>query len=62
MQSVVKRLVACPTCDTRTEYDPQNPYRPFCSKRCKLIDLGQWATESYRIPEITPSEEPEDAE
>jgi hypothetical protein len=28
-----------------------NPYRPFCSERCKLIDLGQWATEGYRIPQ-----------
>jgi len=32
-------------------YTPDNPYRPFCSQRCKLIDLGQWATENYRIPE-----------
>ncbi len=61
MQPVKKRLVVCPTCGMRTEYDPKNPYRPFCSQRCKLIDLGQWATESYRIPEAQPSEEPEDA-
>jgi endogenous inhibitor of DNA gyrase (YacG/DUF329 family) len=27
-----------------------NPYRPFCSERCKLIDLGAWADESHRIP------------
>jgi endogenous inhibitor of DNA gyrase (YacG/DUF329 family) len=31
-------------------WDPQNRFRPFCSERCKLIDLGQWASEQYRIP------------
>lgn len=31
-------------------WDRTNPYRPFCSERCKMIDLGAWATESYRIP------------
>ena len=62
MQSVSKRLVACPTCGARAEYDPTNPYRPFCSQRCKLIDLGQWANEGYRIPVTQPSEELEDSE
>ncbi|WP_410499335.1 DNA gyrase inhibitor YacG [Chitinibacter sp. S2-10] len=33
------------------EYSPQNIYRPFCSERCKMLDLGQWANESYRIPD-----------
>jgi hypothetical protein len=33
-----------------SEYSPTNPWRPFCSERCKLIDLGQWATDAYRIP------------
>ena len=31
-------------------YSPTNRWRPFCSERCKMIDLGAWATESYRIP------------
>jgi uncharacterized protein len=31
-------------------FAPSNAYRPFCSERCRLIDLGQWATESYRVP------------
>ena len=44
-------IVNCPICGNRAVYGPENPYRPFCSERCKLIDLGQWATESYRIPE-----------
>ncbi len=41
--------VRCPTCDKKAEWK-QNPYRPFCSERCKLIDLGKWATEEYRVP------------
>jgi len=31
-------------------WDPKNPFRPFCSERCKMNDLGAWATESYRVP------------
>jgi len=31
-------------------WSPVNRYRPFCSERCKLIDLGAWATEKYRVP------------
>ena len=45
-----KRMVACPQCDNLSEYSPDNPYRPFCSERCSLIDLGQWASEGYRVP------------
>ncbi len=44
-------LVACPQCGKKTAWTPANPFRPFCSERCKLIDLGQWAKEEYRIPE-----------
>jgi endogenous inhibitor of DNA gyrase (YacG/DUF329 family) len=44
------RLVTCPTCGASSPYDPSNPFRPFCSERCKLSDLGQWASESYRVP------------
>jgi endogenous inhibitor of DNA gyrase (YacG/DUF329 family) len=38
-----------------------NPWRPFCSERCKLIDFGRWAEEEYRVPgrEINPAELPE---
>ncbi len=32
-------------------WSPENKYRPFCSERCKMIDLGQWATEAYRVPQ-----------
>jgi uncharacterized protein len=44
------RSVACPQCGKPVEWGPHNPFRPFCSERCKLIDLGAWATESYRVP------------
>lgn len=50
-----RRIVNCPQCGKATVWDAANPYRPFCSERCKLIDLGQWATEGYRIPEPEPS-------
>lgn len=40
--------VKCPTCRQKTEWH-DNPFRPFCSERCKLIDLGAWAFEEYRI-------------
>jgi len=44
------KLVSCPQCGNQVAWDSGNPYRPFCSERCKLTDLGAWATESYRIP------------
>jgi endogenous inhibitor of DNA gyrase (YacG/DUF329 family) len=42
--------VPCPICSKPALFSPANPFRPFCSERCKLIDLGQWASESYCIP------------
>ncbi|SER17873.1 Endogenous inhibitor of DNA gyrase, YacG/DUF329 family [Amphritea atlantica] len=45
-----KPLVACPTCSKAQEWSTANPFRPFCSERCKLIDLGAWADEAYQIP------------
>ena len=42
--------VNCPNCQTPVEWGPQSPFRPFCSKRCQLIDLGEWADEEKRIP------------
>ncbi|MBI2181503.1 MAG: DNA gyrase inhibitor YacG [Deltaproteobacteria bacterium] len=41
--------VKCPTCKTEVQWE-NNPHRPFCSERCRLIDLGAWATERYKIP------------
>jgi len=54
------RLVSCPQCGKTTPWSTANPFRPFCSERCKTIDLGAWATESYRIP--TPEPEPDQPE
>ncbi|MFB0507834.1 MAG: DNA gyrase inhibitor YacG [Thermodesulfobacteriota bacterium] len=42
--------IICPECPKETTWE-RNPYRPFCSKRCKLIDLGSWIDERYTIPE-----------
>jgi len=42
--------VPCPICGNPALFSPKNPFRPFCSERCKLIDLGEWAKEGYRIP------------
>ncbi len=44
------KIVACPTCGQAVEWRPENAFRPFCSKRCKLIDLGEWASDGYRVP------------
>lgn len=41
--------VKCPNCKKENLYSEENSFRPFCSKRCKLIDLGEWAEESYSI-------------
>jgi hypothetical protein len=45
------RTVKCPVCKKQIVYSEKNPYRPFCSERCRLIDLGQWLKEDYRIPD-----------
>ena len=47
--SSVARTVRCPTCQGDSIYAPSNPYRPFCSERCKQIDLGAWADEGFRV-------------
>ena len=57
--------VPCPTCKRDIEWSEASPFRPFCSERCKLIDLGEWAAERYRVPAEEPpgeddTQEPED--
>jgi endogenous inhibitor of DNA gyrase (YacG/DUF329 family) len=42
--------VPCPRCGQLSIYSPENKWRPFCSERCRMIDLGKWADESYRVP------------
>jgi endogenous inhibitor of DNA gyrase (YacG/DUF329 family) len=44
------RVIQCPTCKKPVEWSEQSPFRPFCSARCRLIDLGEWASESHSIP------------
>jgi len=48
------REVICPKCKGPAIYAASNPYRPFCSERCKNIDLGAWAEESYVITSTPP--------
>ena len=50
------KQVACPTCKKLSLYSSSNPFRPFCSERCKMIDLGDWANENYKIPDKKPAE------
>jgi uncharacterized protein len=42
--------VNCPTCGKPTLFAAANRWRPFCSERCRVTDLGAWAAETYRIP------------
>lgn len=59
-------IVRCPTCDKAVPWGPQSPTRPFCSDRCRLIDLGEWANEEKVIageslpPTVNPDADKED--
>jgi len=53
------RTVNCPQCGKSVPWSRESIHRPFCSERCKLIDLGAWAEESYRIP-VSQAKEPPD--
>ncbi|MDA8329583.1 MAG: DNA gyrase inhibitor YacG [Betaproteobacteria bacterium] len=48
-----KPTVKCPTCQRNVIWEPAEQYRPFCSERCRMIDLGLWANESYSVPLAT---------
>ncbi|MBN4078678.1 DNA gyrase inhibitor YacG [Gammaproteobacteria bacterium AH-315-C21] len=49
--------VKCPTCEKAVAWSKESESKPFCSERCRLIDLGQWASEEHRIP-CAPQEVP----
>lgn len=50
MNNNAKQLtVACPRCGAAVAWLPENRFRPFCSERCRQIDLGAWANEEYRV-------------
>jgi hypothetical protein len=57
--------VPCPTCNRPVYWSDNSPWRPFCSERCKLADLGAWASEQHKIAgEPIPEDggdDPEDA-
>jgi endogenous inhibitor of DNA gyrase (YacG/DUF329 family) len=46
----VAQGLRCPTCQRPIEWSDQFPQRPFCSERCRLIDLGAWLSEKHAIP------------
>jgi uncharacterized protein len=46
--------VKCPSCDKDVVWCSAATFRPFCSERCKLIDLGDWAAENHRIADKSP--------
>jgi len=41
--------ILCPLCGKEHRWDTSNRFRPFCSERCKMVDLGKWANEEYRV-------------
>lgn len=51
------RTVSCPHCGAPVAWTPASKWRPFCSERCKLIDLGAWAAEKYRVPAVEPPDD-----
>jgi uncharacterized protein len=55
------RTVACPSCGVAVVWNNESRFRPFCSERCRLIDLGAWAAEAYRVPVSEDTEPPDDA-
>lgn len=48
-RSTRRRIITCPACKGTSVYAADNPFRPFCSERCKSHDFGAWASESYRV-------------
>jgi endogenous inhibitor of DNA gyrase (YacG/DUF329 family) len=54
--------IKCPSCGKPMVWNTENPWRPFCSERCKLIDLGDWIEERHRIPDSDPHSELESSE
>ncbi|MBI2382099.1 MAG: DNA gyrase inhibitor YacG [Gammaproteobacteria bacterium] len=55
-------IVSCPSCKKSLRWTSDNPFRPFCCERCKLIDLGEWADGGHAIPGETLPESADDSE
>ena len=49
--------ITCPHCGGPSTFEKSNVYRPFCGERCKLMDLGAWGDESFRVPAETPPQD-----
>jgi len=62
--NIQKKDIVCPTCGKKGTWTPENTFRPFCSDRCKLIDIGDWADEKHRVPgeSVNPDNLPDDEE
>jgi endogenous inhibitor of DNA gyrase (YacG/DUF329 family) len=54
------RLVPCPTCRSPAPFAPSNRWRPFCSERCRSLDLGAWASERFRVESSSPPDPGDD--
>jgi endogenous inhibitor of DNA gyrase (YacG/DUF329 family) len=54
------RQVLCPTCGCPSAFVPANRWRPFCSERCRGIDLGAWASERFRVVADGPPSDADD--
>ena len=52
-------LVACPCCGKRVAWQAENGFRPFCSERCRQIDLGAWAAGEYRVAAVETPDQPD---
>lgn len=50
------RVVACPHCGHEVPWIPESRFRPFCSERCRQIDLGAWANDEYCVPSAPPDD------
>jgi endogenous inhibitor of DNA gyrase (YacG/DUF329 family) len=62
-RALSRMKIKCPICGTLTTWE-ENPHRPFCSEKCKLIDLGKWAAEEYKVKgePVTEEEKKEDTD
>lgn len=58
MSTSAEKTVVCPSCKGPSLYAPANRYRPFCSERCKNLDLGAWASERFTLPEQGSNHDP----
>jgi endogenous inhibitor of DNA gyrase (YacG/DUF329 family) len=58
MSDGLVKMVRCPACGGPSAYASTNPYRPFCSDRCKSMDFGAWASEGFKLPEQQPDSDP----